>query len=69
MEKALLQLFLCKDSLINPNHAAQQFSPEKGAPGLGRIITPWRGEWSSAVWLRRLRPPRGDFLLRLFFID
>jgi hypothetical protein len=42
MEKALLQLFLCKDSLINPNHAAQQFSPEKVAPGLGRIINPWR---------------------------
>jgi hypothetical protein len=69
MEKALLQLFLCKDSLINPNHAAQQFSPEKVAPGSGRIITPWRGELSAAVWLRRLRPPRGDFLLRFVFID
>jgi hypothetical protein len=36
----------------------------KVAPGLGLIITPWRGQLSFVVWLRCPHPPRVDFLLR-----
>ena len=35
----------------------------KVAPGLGLIITPWRGQLSFVVWLRCPRPPLVDFLL------